>query len=230
MSDDILIEVRTPNRALVMELETFAIPLRRVMFDAAHDALSEQGITFDEPAMIRHGVHATPRRIATALAAAYSLKPAAESALAERIETAATRFMESAAAVPLLGLDRVLNLGIENNAAIGFISWQTEAAAVALIERLGLSRWSPVLCCPTSAAQDFPGADRWLRLLKLMGRRPQDSVALVNSHVACRSALTAGLRIVVVPDDFTLYQDFSGADVLAHHLSDLDASAVFGRR
>ncbi len=229
MSDDILIELRTPKRALVMELETFAMPLRRILFEAARDALSEQGITFDEPAMIRHGLHATPRKIASALAAAYMLKPAVENALAERIEAAAQRFFTSAAAVPLLGLDRVLNLGLEQNAAIGFVSWQAEPAAAALLERTGLSRWSPALFCAAAASQEFPGADIWLRLLKMMGRRPQDGVALVNSHVACRSALTAGLRIVAVPDDYTLHQDFSGADILVHHLADLDAAALFGR-
>ncbi|MCX7818944.1 MAG: hypothetical protein N2652_07045 [Kiritimatiellae bacterium] len=229
MADDVLMELRTPNRAMVMELETFAIPLRRVLFEAAREALSEQGITFDEAAMIRYGVHAAPRRIAAALAAAYGLKPAAESALAERIERAATRFLESPAAVPLIGLDRVLNLAIEHNARLGFVSWQPEAAAAALIERLGFSRWTPVVSCSPSPAGEFPGADSWLRLLKSMARRPQDSVALVNSHVACRSALTAGLRIVVVPDDFTLHQDFSGADVLTHHLADLDAQMLFGR-
>lgn len=229
MSEDILIEVRTPNRALVMELESFAVPLRRIVFEAARDALSEQGIMFDEAAMIRYGLHASPRQMASSLAATYGLKPAVEATLAERIEAAAARFMESAAAVPMLGLDRILNLGIENHAMIGFVSWQPGSGATALIERLGLSRWSPVLISVPSPVQEFPGADSWLRLLKSMGRRPQDSVALVNSHAACRSALTAGLRVVVVPDDFTLHQDFSGADVLAHHLADLDATALFGR-
>ncbi len=230
MSDDILIEVRSvQKRALVMELETVAVPTRRLVFETLRSLLSEEGIPFDETGMLRHGLHSVPARIAAELAAAYGLKPAVQKSLGDRVAKALMDHFASPAAVLRLGLDRVLSTARGHGAAIGLISWQPEPAAAALVSRVGLDQSQPLLLCFPQPDHEFPGADNWLRLLKAMGRQPQDAVALCDSRAGCRSALTAGLRVVAVPDEFTLHQDFGGADALVHHAEDVTAEMLFGR-
>lgn len=228
MSDYITLELRSTNRAMVMELESVAVPTRRVVFEAVRDALSDQGIRFDEAAMIRHGLHAVPDHMVADLAAAHGLKPAVARDLSQRLNKAVLRHFTSPGVAMMLGLNRLLDAARSLGAVIGLVSWQEEPAAQALIERAGLSRWNPLLACFPNPDHEFPGTDTWLRLLKTLGRQPQDSVALCNTHAGCRSALTAGMRVVVVPDEFTLHQDFCGADAIAYHIDEAKPEMLFG--
>ncbi len=40
--------------------------------------------------------------------------------------------------------------------------------------------------------------------------------------MSAKAALSAGMRCVVVPDEFTVFQDFSGADVILDLESEFD--------
>ena len=48
------------------------------------------------------------------------------------------------------------------------------------------------------------------------------ALAIATSATSCRSALTSGCRVVVVPDEFTSFQDFGGARIIAEKLEDLN--------
>jgi len=228
MSDEIILSFRTKQRALVMELESTAIPIRRTMFEILQRELANEGITFDEPAMMRLGLHAVPAHLVADIAVAYSLPEGARSNLLRTLQQDLSEYFRSAAVAMVPGLSQVLDQARAAGAAVGLLSWQSEPEVRALVERIGLTKWEPVVSCTPNPDREFPGVDAWLQLLLQMNRQPQDSVALCRHRAAARTALTAGLRVVVVPDDFTLFQDFSGVDALAHHFEDLTAQQLFG--
>ena len=43
---------------------------------------------------------------------------------------------------------------------------------------------------------------------------------------ACKSAMSADLRCVAVPDDFTSFQDYSGADLILGSLDEMSAREI----
>ena len=56
-----------------------------------------------------------------------------------------------------------------------------------------------------------------LKIAKAMSKSPRVCIALVSSMASCKSALSAGMRCVALPDAFTSFQDFGGADVVYEH-------------
>ena len=72
----------------------------------------------------------------------------------------------------------------------------------------------------------FPRADDWLKMLKQCGKERCTLVAVVSSQVACKGALTAGAACIAVPDQFTSFQDFSGAKLVLDSLSDEKPDAL----
>ena len=74
--------------------------------------------------------------------------------------------------------------------------------------------------CFPSADQIYPTAETWSKLAHHCGLAPRRCVALVSSAGACRAALAAGMRCIGVPDEFTAYQYFGGADFLVNKLDE----------
>ena len=72
----------------------------------------------------------------------------------------------------------------------------------------------------------FPRADTWLKVAKAMSKSPRQCVAVVSSKAACKSALSSGIRCIVVPDSFTTFQDFGGADGVYDSFEDIPVDEV----
>lgn len=68
----------------------------------------------------------------------------------------------------------------------------------------------------------YPRADAWLKLVKELEVKAPACIALTTSMVACKAALTAGIRAVAIPDRYTGFQDFGGAHAVAERLEELD--------
>jgi beta-phosphoglucomutase-like phosphatase (HAD superfamily) len=65
-----------------------------------------------------------------------------------------------------------------------------------------------------NASVHFPSKSIWHKMTAKMGILPRSCIALTTTANACKSALSAGLRCVAAPDQFTAFQDFSGVDLL----------------
>ena len=89
-----------------------------------------------------------------------------------------------------------------------------------LLINLGLNNYNIDVIIPNEINDIFPKADDWLKMLKQANIEDKTIVAFVSSQLACKGALTAGASCVVVPDDFTEFQDFSGSKFILDKLSD----------
>lgn len=216
--------------ALVLELEGVAVPTRRVIFATLKSALADAGVKITEPDMMRHGLHAVPAHMMNDLTEHLGLKASVRNSVLAKVEKALAEHFRSSNVALAPGLDRVLDAARAAGATIALISWQPEDAARALIEKCGLNRWQPQVHCHVEPNHEFPGADVWLKSLKAMGCGPTLCTALVGTRSSCRSSLAAGMRSVVVPDEFTGFEDFGGADLVAEKFADLTAADIGGNR
>ena len=66
----------------------------------------------------------------------------------------------------------------------------------------------------------------WLKVAKALGKNARFCVAVSSSQVSAKSALSAGMRCVVVPDSFTSHHDFGGVDVILDSWEDQSANEV----
>ena len=207
--------------ALVLELEGVAVPTRQVIFSTLKAALSAHDVKFGMPEMMRYGLHAVPAHMMNDLTEHLSLKASVRTAVLAKVDKALADFFRSREVALASGLDRVLDAARGRGAVVGLISWQPEDAARALMEKCGLTRWDPQLACHVEPNHEFPGADVWLKSLKAIGCSSAVCTALVGSRSSCRSALAAGLRCIVVPDEFTAFEDFGGADCCRDKFADV---------
>jgi beta-phosphoglucomutase-like phosphatase (HAD superfamily) len=72
----------------------------------------------------------------------------------------------------------------------------------------------------------FPSADIWLKTAKAMNIKSRRCLAVGGNMAACKSAMSADLRCLAVPDDFTSFQDYSGADLVLENPDEMSAKDI----
>ncbi len=212
----------SPAGGLVLELERTAVPGQRLLFDACQKALKSPGIALTPILYSRFLLEGSLADGLKRLGAFCGHPDLDAGTLAEQAQS---RMLEELAK-PSVRLDPALSELLADAAkhglAIGALSFLPAEAARALLERLGLQD-RLVLHGAAKSDSDGIGPDCWLAAAKAMGVLATRCVALATGAAACRTALEAGMRTVVIPDEWTAHQDFGGADLV---LDDLKALRV----
>jgi putative hydrolase of the HAD superfamily len=121
------------------------------------------------------------------------------------------------------GMATVIDAAIADGAQIGALSVFDDKTTAKIMEKLELDKKGAETLTNGPEDKNVPSTDAWLKLAKTMKVAPSCCVAIASSSRSCKAALSAGMRCAVVPDKFTSFQDFSGADLI---LDSLDKDAV----
>jgi HAD superfamily hydrolase (TIGR01509 family) len=81
--------------------------------------------------------------------------------------------------------------------------------------------WFDVIGAGDVVAAKKPAPDIYGWVLDRLGLPPAACLAIEDSENGLKSALTAGLRCLVTPNDYTAGQDFHGAVAVVEHLGDI---------
>ena len=213
------------THALIFELEYVAAGVRKVEFEALKSAVSSKGVELTPVLFSRSGMSPQHRQAITdILVQAGKKADAIEKAVAEVDKTVAN-FCENEA-----GLDAGLAKLIKatKDRSIPVIAFTALPADVAkkLMARLGLDEMGVELLVPEEVKESFPRADDWLKMLKQCDKEDATLVAVVSSQVACKGALTAGAACIAVPDEYTSFQDYSGAVLVLDSVADEKPDAI----
>jgi len=85
----------------------------------------------------------------------------------------------------------------------------------------GLSGWFEVIAAGDMVPNKKPAPDIFIYALERLGLKPEDVVAVEDSDNGARSALTAGIRaLVITVNDYTLGQDFGAAALVIDQLGE----------
>ncbi len=212
----------TPERAthaLIFELEYVAANKRQVEFDSIKSAAATKGVEVTPVSFSRSGMSPLSRAAVTAvLKQAGKKTDAIEKAVAE-VEKAATAFCENGDELNA-GLEKLIKATQANGIPGLTFTALPEEKAIKLMNRLGLAEMGVELIIPDEVKDSFPRADAWLKMLKKCDKEDATLVAIVSSQTACKGGLTAGAACIAVPDQYTAFQDFSGAKMVLDSLSD----------
>jgi putative hydrolase of the HAD superfamily len=89
------------------------------------------------------------------------------------------------------------------------------------LERLGLRPFVETIVTRDMVLNPKPAPDVYLKAVQTLGADPHYSVALEDSEPGSRAAKAAGLRVVVIPNQFSERQDLSIADLVVPSAEDL---------
>jgi len=218
-------EPSSPAIGLVLELEYMLFPGRQLMFKSFSSVLNSQQINLDQAAFSRYCLHRAVEKNLQDLLPALGKKEIAADALAAKIKKQFEASLNDPANHAAPGLPAFLKKAVESNFKIGLLSFLPEENAKELMKRLP-PELNACLLVMKKEADDLPTPDSWLSLLKTMEIVPRCALAVVDGNPACKSALAVGMGCVVVPDSFTNWQDFSGADLVAENISDLKMNEI----
>jgi beta-phosphoglucomutase-like phosphatase (HAD superfamily) len=208
------------THALIFELEYVAANTRAVEFASLQSAMKTKGVELTPVLFSRSGMSPLHRQAVTdILLQAGKKADAIEKAVGEVDKTVAN-YCENDAELDA-GLAALIKE--TQNRGIPVVTFTALPADIAnkLMAKLGLDELGVELIIPEEVKGSFPRADDWLKMLKQCDKEGVTLVAVVSSQVACKGALTAGAACIAVPDEYTAFQDFSGAKMVVDSLTDL---------
>ena len=207
---------------LVFELEKLAMPGQRLLFEACQKVLKDKQVALTPVLWSRFGLATPLAQGLGRLLATLDKKSLAADKLARAMQDMFFREIARPTVKLNAALNTLLTEAAKLNIKSGALSFLPDEQAQALLVHLGLQE-RVCLRVMQKAPVIVPTPDCWLMTCKAIGVPVRCCVAVIESAVACNAALEAGLRCVVVPDEFTAYQDFGGADQVVEDLKDLHA-------
>ena len=209
---------------LLFELENVAVPGRKRLYDLLKKSLTAAGVQLNPGLFSRFGLKPTAEQcVASLVENAGSGKGNAEKIGAEVSEAFSQELRGKIEANP--AVVKLLQSAAKKGFRIGALSALAEEDATAVLQKLGLAG-DVKLSAHKPTEPNYPHAESWVKLLKLFGKSTAPAVAIVSSQLASKTALAAGLRVVVLPDEFTSFQDFGGADIVVDSAEDLSVADI----
>ncbi len=213
------------THALIFELEYVAVKKRQVEFAAIKSAMKTKNVDLTPVSFVRSGMSPLPRAAITSVLLQAGKKADAIEKAVAAVEKEVAAYCANDAELDK-GLEKLIKAvqgkGIP---AVAFTALP-EKVALALMEKLGLDKMGVELVIPDEVKDSFPRADSWLKMLKKCDKEDATLVAVVSSQIACKGALTAGAACIAVPDEYTAFQDFSGAKMVLDSVSDVKPKEI----
>lgn len=217
------VEEKKPQFALMFELEYLAADARVATFQTLKGILKEREITFTQAQFSRLCLSSTPAFFMEAVQEVVGARKLSTRKLVEDVGNGVAMHLADGKLSLSANLKKVLVTAKDRGVLLTAITALGEEQAQALVAKLGLDTLGVKLLCFEANEKGFPRADLWLKAAKETGVPARNCLSLVTSMQACKSALTAGMRCLALPDAFTAFQDFGGAHAIVDSIEDLKA-------
>lgn len=208
-----------PRRALLFELENVAFDGHNVLYDAVKKALAAKDAKLSEVLFTRFCLDSTVGAFLPDLLDALGRRQLSADKLREQIGDQYAKALTADGRKINAGLGRILGAA-EKKYAIGALSCLEQDAAQAIGEQPDLTRLGIIMRARDPDQTECSSRDGWRKLANDLAVFPSLCVAITTNAVACKSALAAGMRVVVCPSKYAQCQDFSGADAVFDELAD----------
>lgn len=207
--------------AVLFELEGIAGSGRQATYHVLKSILGEQGHEVLPAHISRFCLRPSPDQYMADLLEAVGANRQSAGKLIEDARSGIAMQLSSKTTSLSDPIRNLLQATRDAGAPLAALTALSKATAEALMESLGLNDLGVQLFSVENPEEGhFPRADSWLKVAKALDRSPFDCGVIASTHDACKSALSAGMRCVALPDAFTSFEDFSGANAI---VDDLDA-------
>ena len=207
------VPLRSPY-ALLYELEGVAVHMRKAEYEALENALSAQKIKLTPILYGKHCLNVPPSQYLPKLFEEVGANKAVSKELMAEIENGMALFLAEAEAVMHPAVGGLIKVAADRHMDIAAMTALKENVARGVLGRWGGLHERTKVGAFESAAKPFPRADTWLKLAKMLNRTARQCIVVCGSQYSAKTALSAGMRCIAVPDEFTAFQDYSGVDAV----------------
>ena len=217
-----------PDRAILFELENVAVKGRQIIYDVLKSVLAAKGVEMGRLMFSRYCICLPVKHFfSDLLASAGKTRLSADKLLAEITEGIKLSLTDGSLKLDS-ALVKVLKAAAGRNVHAGALSCLDGETSQQLMTKLGLADMGVRLHSSSCRDNNCSGADTWLKLAKHVSIPSSRCLVLATSSSSCKAALSAGMRCIVIPDTFTSFQDFGGADYVLGALSEIAVEDIFG--
>jgi len=211
-------EEDVPRRALLFELENVAFEGHNVLYNTVKKTLAAKDAKLSEVLFTRFCLDSTVGAFLPDLLNALGRRQLSADKLREQIGEQYTKALTVDGRKMNAGLGRILDAA-EKKCAVGALSCLEQDAAEAIGKQPDLTRLGVIMRARDPDQTECSSRDGWRKLANDLAVFPSLCVAITTNAAACRSALAAGMRVVVCPSKYAQCQDFGGADAVFDELS-----------
>mgnify|MGYP003604130931 FL=1 len=211
-------EGTTSAFSLIFELEGAAIDGHTVLFEAAKSVFQKAGVTLTDLQVARYCTHGAIPQIIQKLVDELGNGKLGADAANQILAAYHDGFKTASRVHPLFAsfLKETSRRGIRATA----ISILPEEIAQQVLASSGLADQGVDLHVFVEAERHFPRVDCWMKVVRQVAKSPRACIAIAGCRDSGKSALSSGMRCVIIPDRFTGHQDFSGADAVLESAED----------
>ena len=200
--------------ALLFELENIAVDGRECSFQALEKALAPSKISLNPVLYSRFCVDRSIKAALTALIAHSGDNSGVSDKIVEAAQAELAKRLANAAKSKNTNLDGVLEKLAKKGVAIGAVS----ALPQNLVEPLSASldcesRGIAVQTSPNANGR-YPSVDTWRSVARALKVKSIRCVAIASSAASARNAVAANMACIAIPDKYTGFQDFGGANAV----------------
>ncbi|MFH0880658.1 MAG: hypothetical protein V2A34_13160 [Lentisphaerota bacterium] len=211
--------------AILLELDNVLLNERQVRFDVLKGMIAAQKAELTIPMFSRYCLNGSLASGLEGLFSSLGLKKMDAVQTAEALKEKVAEALLSAKKSLNPSFEKFLQQVVDSNVAAAAVSMLAQDKAEALFNQLDLGRWNTKLFVYNEPDKIAPKADTWLKTAKALGKQPRRCAAFVSSMSSCKAALSVDMYCMALPDAFSIFQDFSGVNVLLESMNDLDSKA-----
>ena len=211
-------EIQRPQCAVLFELENLAFGARQSVYDRVSKAVTGKKIPFSPIIFSRFCYNKGASDYVEPLAKFLGKSESATETLGKNLEAAVTSVANDLVDVDA-SVKRVVVEAKARGHKIAALCHSDIDVAVALLKKVDADLTEDDLFCYAPNALIEPSVDSWLKVTKLIGVPATRCVSFVTSGAAGKSAVSAGMKCVIRPDEFTSFEDMGGADLVVDKLS-----------
>lgn len=209
---------------MLFELEGAALDGRTKLFESAKSVFKSAGIKLTEKEFARYCTHNAVPAIIEKLANELGEDKISDEARQNILSQYASSISNGSSVHPLFTelLKEASNRGIAAHA----LTILPEETAQTVLDHSGLSQKGVTLHVFSQNERHFPRVDCWMKICRQVARSARGCIAVAGCRDSGKSALSSGMRCVIIPDQFTSYQDFGGTDAVLENAEDYSVSEL----
>ena len=213
------------REAILVELENVAFNGRQVQFDVLKSLLADKDVKLSTVMYSRYCVDTPVAAALPALLKSTAKPRTATDKLAAEVIQGVQLSLAGGTSKPNATVTAMIREAADSGVRIGALTSLDPEIGPTLAAALGLNA-EQVKGVTFESAADAPDIDDWMALAAALNLDPSLCVAVTTSQKSCLGALAAGMRCIAVPDAFTDFQSFSGADVVCDSFDELQVKEM----
>lgn len=207
-------EITLADFTLFFELETTLVKAREHLFQQVAESMKKWNKELTVPEFSRYCLFPLPKHFVPKLSAAYGLTSDQIGKWAAELEADRVAYLTSPGVQVHAGMKALIDAALAKGLPVCALSALTPTQTQTLFGHAGLGGSGVEMFCSEDVDANYPRADTWMKMARELNKTSRRCVVFAGSSRACKAALSSGMRSVAVPDAYTAFQDYSGAEMI----------------